>query len=316
MPRLKATDILLTGLLGSGLASSAWCCGPGSTAAGKASSRLHRRGRRMGGHLAASAPPPCRRVARRSTKPATRRSSSRRNWRKRRPTRSGRRSATSLAAARRTAVDAEMPASWRFGSRSRSRARHAEAIIYSISDAVVVTDPSDDVVLANESAARRRFTSTSTPQRTRPSVKLVRDPKLLELIREMRRSAASTAAARSSSTSSRAAIRRDVQGHALPRRRQPDPTPGRAAGVVAVLARRHQRARGREAEERFRLQRQPRAAHAAGEHQGVRRAAHRRRSARRADEARVLRGHPERGQPPRPVDRQRPEPVEDRVRPR
>jgi PAS domain-containing protein len=32
--------------------------------------------------------------------------------------------------------------------------QHAEAIIYSISDAVLVTDPFDDLVLANESAAR------------------------------------------------------------------------------------------------------------------------------------------------------------------
>jgi len=32
--------------------------------------------------------------------------------------------------------------------------QHAEAIIYSISDAVLVTDPFDELVLANESAAR------------------------------------------------------------------------------------------------------------------------------------------------------------------
>src|SRR5207249_6395396 len=32
--------------------------------------------------------------------------------------------------------------------------QHAEAIIYSISDAVLVTDTFDDLVLANESAAR------------------------------------------------------------------------------------------------------------------------------------------------------------------
>jgi two-component system phosphate regulon sensor histidine kinase PhoR len=66
---------------------------------------------------------------------------------------------------------------------------HAQAIIYSISDAVLVTDPFDDLVLANESAARTfdfdidRFKSARTPV-----AKVLNDPKLIAMIQEMRQS--------------------------------------------------------------------------------------------------------------------------------
>jgi two-component system phosphate regulon sensor histidine kinase PhoR len=65
--------------------------------------------------------------------------------------------------------------------------QHAEAIIYSISDAVLVTDPFDELVLANESAAKAFGFELSQSQR-QPVQQLLRDPKLIELIREMRQS--------------------------------------------------------------------------------------------------------------------------------
>ncbi len=65
--------------------------------------------------------------------------------------------------------------------------QHAEAIIYSISDAVLVTDPFDEVVLANESAARTFDFDLAKAARS-PMEKVLNDPKMIELIREMRQS--------------------------------------------------------------------------------------------------------------------------------
>jgi two-component system phosphate regulon sensor histidine kinase PhoR len=65
--------------------------------------------------------------------------------------------------------------------------QHAEAIIYSISDAVLVTDPFDELVLANESAARTFDFDLQRVSRS-PVDKVLRDPKMIELIREMRAS--------------------------------------------------------------------------------------------------------------------------------
>ena len=63
--------------------------------------------------------------------------------------------------------------------------QHAEAIIYSISDAVLVTDPFDDVVLANESAARAFSFELAKAPRS-PMDQVLKDAKMIELIREMR----------------------------------------------------------------------------------------------------------------------------------
>jgi two-component system phosphate regulon sensor histidine kinase PhoR len=63
--------------------------------------------------------------------------------------------------------------------------QHAEAIIYSISDAVLVTDTFDDVVLANESAART-FAFDLTKASRSPLQQVVGDAKMVDLIREMR----------------------------------------------------------------------------------------------------------------------------------
>jgi two-component system phosphate regulon sensor histidine kinase PhoR len=65
--------------------------------------------------------------------------------------------------------------------------QHAEAIINSISDAVVVTDPFDDLVLANESAARA-FNFELTASGRRPVDRVLSDEKIVGLIREMRQS--------------------------------------------------------------------------------------------------------------------------------
>ncbi len=65
--------------------------------------------------------------------------------------------------------------------------QHAEAIIYSISDAVLVTDPFDEVVLANESAARTFSFDLAKASRS-PMEKVLSDVKMVELIREMRQS--------------------------------------------------------------------------------------------------------------------------------
>ena len=65
--------------------------------------------------------------------------------------------------------------------------QHAEAIIYSISDAVLVTDPFDELVLANESAARVYTFDLEKAART-PIDRLVGDEKIISLIRDMRQS--------------------------------------------------------------------------------------------------------------------------------
>lgn len=65
--------------------------------------------------------------------------------------------------------------------------QHAEAIIYSISDAVLVTDPFDDLVLANESAARTFDFDLAASNRS-PVDQVLGDEKVIALIREMRAS--------------------------------------------------------------------------------------------------------------------------------
>jgi two-component system phosphate regulon sensor histidine kinase PhoR len=65
--------------------------------------------------------------------------------------------------------------------------QHAEAIIYSISDAVLVTDPFDDLVLANESAARAFEFDLDRATRS-PIDQVLRDQKVIDMIREMRQS--------------------------------------------------------------------------------------------------------------------------------
>lgn len=67
---------------------------------------------------------------------------------------------------------------------------HAESILHSISDAVLVTDPWDELVLANESAARAL--GFDIPEEGRPPIdQILKDPKLITLIREMRASRSS-----------------------------------------------------------------------------------------------------------------------------
>ncbi len=65
--------------------------------------------------------------------------------------------------------------------------RHAEAIIHSISDAVLVSDAFDEVVLANDAAART-FNYDLGDDR-RPIGQIIKDPALVELVRDMRASA-------------------------------------------------------------------------------------------------------------------------------
>jgi two-component system phosphate regulon sensor histidine kinase PhoR len=69
--------------------------------------------------------------------------------------------------------------------------QHAEAILYSISDAVLVTDSFDELVLANESAARTLEFELAAAARS-PVQKLLKDEKLIGLIREMRQSNCNT----------------------------------------------------------------------------------------------------------------------------
>lgn len=64
---------------------------------------------------------------------------------------------------------------------------HAESIIHSISDAVLVTDPFDDLVMANESASRALGFAIPEIGR-KPIEQLLHDPKLISLIRDMRAS--------------------------------------------------------------------------------------------------------------------------------
>ena len=65
--------------------------------------------------------------------------------------------------------------------------QHAEAIIYSISDAVLVTDPFDELVLANESAAKT-FEFDLVKAAHSPVDQVLHDPRMIDLIREMRQS--------------------------------------------------------------------------------------------------------------------------------
>jgi two-component system phosphate regulon sensor histidine kinase PhoR len=68
---------------------------------------------------------------------------------------------------------------------------HAQAIIYSISDAVLVTDPFDELVLANESAARTFDFDLGQSSRT-PVSSVLKDLKMIEMIQEMRQSNSKT----------------------------------------------------------------------------------------------------------------------------
>jgi two-component system phosphate regulon sensor histidine kinase PhoR len=63
----------------------------------------------------------------------------------------------------------------------------AQAIVHSISDAVLVTDPFDELVMANDSAARVFQFETAKARGARVD-QLVKDAKIVELIRDMRRS--------------------------------------------------------------------------------------------------------------------------------
>jgi two-component system phosphate regulon sensor histidine kinase PhoR len=65
--------------------------------------------------------------------------------------------------------------------------QHAEAIIYSISDAVLVTDVFDELVLANDTAARAFNFDISGSTRF-PIAQVIDDPKMVSLIKEMRQS--------------------------------------------------------------------------------------------------------------------------------
>jgi two-component system phosphate regulon sensor histidine kinase PhoR len=65
--------------------------------------------------------------------------------------------------------------------------QHAEAILFSINDAVLVTDSFDQVLLANESAARTFGFDLSKATR-QPVDAVVADPKMVQLIRDMRAS--------------------------------------------------------------------------------------------------------------------------------
>lgn len=70
--------------------------------------------------------------------------------------------------------------------------QHARAILHSISDAVVVTNSFDELVLANDAAAKTLGFELSTSQR-RPIGQVLHDAKIAELIRDVRRSGSATA---------------------------------------------------------------------------------------------------------------------------
>ncbi len=88
---------------------------------------------------------------------------------------------------------------------------HAQAILYSISDAVLVTDTFDELVLANESAARTFDFDLQSVSRT-PIEQVVKDERMVTLIREMRQSG---------STSGRRIVEHSIRG------------PGAGAGAAA-----------------------------------------------------------------------------------
>jgi two-component system, OmpR family, phosphate regulon sensor histidine kinase PhoR len=112
--------------------------------------------------------------------------------------------------------------------------QHAEAILHSISDAVLVTDPFDELVLANESAARM-FAFELTDAKRRPIGEVVRDVRVPELVREMRQA---------NSRSGRRILEHVVQTPDGPRTykltlstvsSRAEESSGQSGGVVAVL---------------------------------------------------------------------------------
>ena len=110
--------------------------------------------------------------------------------------------------------------------------QHAEAIIYSISDAVLVTDPFDDLVLANESAARTFDFELANATRS-PVDQVLHDQKVIDLIREMRQS---------NSASGRRIVEHTVKGqnghdktYKITLSCVADKAESHPAGVVAVL---------------------------------------------------------------------------------
>jgi two-component system phosphate regulon sensor histidine kinase PhoR len=94
-----------------------------------------------------------------------------------------------IATARRVADDAAMRVkSYEIQLKVATAERqHAEAIIRSISDAVLVTSSFDEVVLANDSAARTLNFDLKKADRTSID-QVLSDPRLVELIRDMRQS--------------------------------------------------------------------------------------------------------------------------------
>jgi two-component system phosphate regulon sensor histidine kinase PhoR len=118
--------------------------------------------------------------------------------------------------------------------------QHAEAIIYSINDAVIVTDSFDELVLANESAART-FEFDLTKVSRAPVNSVLRDPRLIGLIREMRQSNSRTerrvvehtVKSRGGRTFKVTLSCFSDRGNAIAN--AVNPSSARAAGVVAVL---------------------------------------------------------------------------------
>ena len=107
---------------------------------------------------------------------------------------------------------------------------HAQAIIYSISDAVLVTDPFDELVLANEAAARTFDFDLAQASRL-PIDRVLADAKMVELVRDMRQS---------NSTNGRRIVEHNVKTRAGERSFKVTLSSvvdqnAEAAGVVAVL---------------------------------------------------------------------------------
>ncbi len=108
--------------------------------------------------------------------------------------------------------------------------QHAEAILYSISDAVLVSDPFDELVLANESAARTFGFELQNASRM-PIGRLIKDSAMVQLIRDMRQSG---------STGGRRIIEHQLDAGGAPRTFKVtlsgvSDQADRPAGVVAVL---------------------------------------------------------------------------------
>jgi nitrogen-specific signal transduction histidine kinase len=93
----------------------------------------------------------------------------------------------SLAAARRSALDADCGrANWRFASRSaRPNATTPRRSSTASATASVVTDPFDDVISSTNPPARTFKFNPDSARRT-PVRQLVRDPKIVDLIRQVR----------------------------------------------------------------------------------------------------------------------------------